>query len=194
MSAFLYHVDAYASPGVYSKQSPGQGSLLFKGTLLGICTSDHFSGTGIDDDESFRFDFFFEPSVRFRAIAFDHLSAITSIRGVRRCQAAYPLTRISPLDTSTVPAAQTCIGFSHEYSGWLVALGFAKMRTRRQSGRAKSHAHPDDWSGLPCLPTGKHGGCIVDYANVFASLYEASAIYGGDTQKFTSGYPEQCFK
>jgi len=38
----------------------------------------------------------------------------------RRCQAAYPLIRISPFDTSTVPGAQTWIGFSHEYSGWLV--------------------------------------------------------------------------
>jgi hypothetical protein len=38
----------------------------------------------------------------------------------RRCQAAYPLIRISPFDTSTVPGAQTWIGLSHEYSGWLV--------------------------------------------------------------------------
>jgi hypothetical protein len=40
----------------------------------------------------------------------------------------------------------------------------------------------------------KRSGCIVDYANAFASLHEASAIYGGDTQKFISGYTEQCFK
>jgi hypothetical protein len=38
----------------------------------------------------------------------------------RRRQAAYPLIRISPFDTSTVPGAQTWIGFTHEYSGWLV--------------------------------------------------------------------------
>jgi hypothetical protein len=37
-----------------------------------------------------------------------------------RCQAEYPLIRISPFDTSTVPRPQTWIGFSHAYSGWLV--------------------------------------------------------------------------
>ena len=38
----------------------------------------------------------------------------------RRRQTAYPLIRMTPFDTSTVPGAQTWIAFTHEYSGWLV--------------------------------------------------------------------------
>jgi hypothetical protein len=41
-------------------------------------------------------------------------------RAARFCQQAYALIRISPFDTSTVPGAQTWIGFTHEYSGWLL--------------------------------------------------------------------------
>jgi len=41
-------------------------------------------------------------------------------RAPGRCQGAYPLMLTSPFDRSTVPGAQTWIGLSHEYSGWLV--------------------------------------------------------------------------
>jgi len=49
----------------------------------------------------------------------------------------------------------------------------------RLSGQtdAESHADADHRAGEPCVP-GKYSGMIVDYANVFASLEKALAIYG----------------
>jgi type I restriction enzyme R subunit len=41
---------------------------------------------------------------------------------------------------------------------------------------AEPHADADDCPGQSCFP-GKHSGLIVDYANVFASLEKALAIY-----------------